>query len=390
MANSLVALGVQQPQINTLAAFDQSQANELQNKSTRMAQARQGLEWVGSMALGAMGGKLDGEADPARWEEGISMLAGQVDDSVLQELRARPDLAPVIARASLDTMQQLSVANSDRDYELALKRFDQQVAEAADASQHRAWQRDQASQPDPGFTLLTPDEVQAAQLPPGSYQRGPDNKIYEIGGGGQTINIGGEPADGKLRGALDAAEGKLWSDYKAAGTVSAGNAQDFEVLGELIEIAPQGAIPGRLANMFQGMDSASDAFNSIVKRVAPTLRAPGSGSTSDIEYDGMLRGLPSLLTGKEGNRMILSIMDAKADINMKRAEVVTQYQTGDLTAAEARKKMNELDRKSIITPEMRKALDGLGGGQAPASDVPDGVDPSLWSEMTPEEKALWN
>lgn len=191
--NSLVALRVQHPQINTLQAFDQSQQTELQNKSTRMAQARQGLEWVGSMALGAMDGKLDGQADPQRWNEGLDVLAQSgVDKSVTDFLRGRPDLAPTIARASLDTMQQLSVANSDRDYQLALKRFDQQVAEASEASAHRAWQREQAMKPEPGFRMLSAEEAAGMGLPEGSWQVGPDNKVHQIGGSGQTINVGSE------------------------------------------------------------------------------------------------------------------------------------------------------------------------------------------------------
>jgi len=183
MSNSLVALGVQTPQINSIAQFDQSQGNAINAKSQQMAQARQGLEWVGSMALGAMGGKMDGQADPEKWGQGLKMLAGQgVDASVIEALQSRPDLAPVIARASLDTMQQLSIARDERDYELALRKFDLSVSEAAEA-------RAAAAQPKPGFRTLSAEEVTAAGLPAGSYQVGPDLRVYPIGGGGQTINV---------------------------------------------------------------------------------------------------------------------------------------------------------------------------------------------------------
>jgi hypothetical protein len=46
-------------------------------------------------------------------------------------------------------------------------------------------------QPEPGFSMVPPDEVELLGLPPGAYQRGPDGKIVDIGGGGQTINVGG-------------------------------------------------------------------------------------------------------------------------------------------------------------------------------------------------------
>ena len=50
----------------------------------------------------------------------------------------------------------------------------------------------------PGYVTLTPAEVASRGLPPGAYQRGPDDKIYEIGGGGVNVTVGGEPGLGKL------------------------------------------------------------------------------------------------------------------------------------------------------------------------------------------------
>jgi hypothetical protein len=201
-------------------------------------------------------------------------------------------------------------------------------------------------------------------------------------------NIGGEPGDGELRKSLDKAEGDLWSGYKKAASVSGSNAQDFAVLDELMNIAPQGPLTGRLAEAFPGFSSAGDAFQSIVKRIAPTMRAEGSGSTSDIEYDGMLRSLPALRNAPDGNRMILSIMRAKADINVKRGEVVTAYSTGEIDAATARRQIAELDRASIVTPEMRAALDGISG--VPGTSTPNtpqgqqgAVDPSTAPPAAP-------
>jgi hypothetical protein len=189
-----------------------------------------------------------------------------------------------------------------------------------------------------------------------------------------TVNTG-DGADSILDKKLSEKEGESWAAYKTAGTVSASNAQDFAVLDELIKIAPQGPIVGPLAETFKGFNSAGDAFQSIVKRIAPTLRAPGSGATSDIEYDGMLQSLPSLKNTPEGNAMIASIMKAKAQINIERSKLITAYQNGDInpetgkpmTIGEARRKMNELDSISIITPEMRQALLGVGAGDSAGS-----------------------
>jgi len=424
MSNSLVALGVQTPQINSIAQFDQSQGNAINAKSAQMAQARQGLEWVGSMALGAMGGKMDGQADPEKWGQGLKMLAGQgVDASVIEALQSRPDLAPVIARASLDTMQQLSIARDERDYELALRKFDLSVSEAAEA---RAARTAQANAPEYGFMNvngelvrtdkrggsvdsmgqfgaqeagarpLTPEERQQWGIPADDtrpYAIEPGKPPALLGGSGQTINVNNGPgSDGKLRESLDSAEGKQWSDYKTTGTVSSANAQDFQILDELIGMAPQGPITGRLASAFPGVSGAGDAFQSIVKRIAPTLRAPGSGSTSDIEYAGMLQSLPALQNDPSANKMILSIMKAKAEINMQRGEIVTQYQSGEMSAAEARKELNRLDRASVITPEMRQALIGIGGSGEVSSAVPnegDVVDGYRFKGGNPADANSW-
>ena len=53
--------------------------------------------------------------------------------------------------------------------------------------------------PDPGYQMVSPQEVAQLGLPGGAYQRGADGKISKIGGGGVTVNndLGG-PELGKL------------------------------------------------------------------------------------------------------------------------------------------------------------------------------------------------
>jgi hypothetical protein len=270
---------------------------------------------------------------------------------------------------------------------------------------------DQISQLPPelqGLARIAPDKVFGSMVD-ARFAKGEQPKRYSVGGAlvdadgnviyqGQSnapvvnINNGGIP-DQKLREDLDKAEGKLWSEYKAAGAVSGANAQDFAVLEELLTIAPQGPITGRLAAAFPGVSSAGDAVQSIVKRIAPTLRAPGSGSTSDIEYQGMLQSLPALVNQPEANAMILSVMKAKADVNVQRADIITQYQTGEIDAATARREIAKLDRVSIMTPQMRRALLGISGDTkgktsfgGPSSVAPEGWEQQDWDYLTEDEK----
>ena len=234
--------------------------------------------------------------------------------------------------------------------------------------------------PDPGFRMLTPEEAAAMGLPPGAYQVGPDNKISEIGGGGTsvTVNNNGDavPNDAALMKALGEGEGKAWSGYLDSGTTSSGMVQDLDLLDQIITMAPQGPVQGRLASMFPGVNSAADAFTSIVKRVAPTLKTAGSGSTSDIEYDGMLKSLPQLSSRPEANVAISKMMRAKAEINMARASIVRDVQNGQLSVTDGRRKMSELDKQSIMTPELKEILANLAPAKTPPAPASNAKQPA--------------
>lgn len=210
-------------------------------------------------------------------------------------------------------------------------------------------------------------------------------------GSSVTVNTG-EGQDGALNKALSTKEGEAWSSYKDAAAVSSSNSQDFEILGELLQQAPQGPITGRLADTFKGFSAAGDAANSIIKRVAPTLRAPGSGATSDIEYDGMLKSLPSLVQSPEANAMVLSIMQAKAQLNVERGRIVTAYQNGEMSVAEARSAMDAVNAQSIMTPEMKRALIGVGSDGEVGAELPavgEEVDGYVYQGGDPSSPTSW-
>ncbi|BDA86365.1 hypothetical protein Sa4125_39070 [Aureimonas sp. SA4125] len=172
-----------------------------------------------------------------------------------------------------------------------------------------------------------------------------------------------EPSDGKLRNKLDEAEGTRWSALQAAATTASGLQQDLDLLSALIDEAPQGPLTGRLSEYFPELTTAGSAFQSVVSRAAPGLRVEGSGATSDIEYQGMVRSLPRLRNKPEGNRLIVDMMRAKADINVERGTIVNAYQVGDIDAPEARRRLDEINRVSIMTPELRSMMGGAENAQ---------------------------
>jgi hypothetical protein len=113
-------------------------------------------------------------------------------------------------------------------------------------------------------------------------------------GSGTTINMPGGEAQTELQKKLAGQEADILGKYLTAGNTAGVLSNDLSMLGEVLQYAPQDPITGRLAQMFPGVSSAGAAAQSIINRVAPSLRVEGSGSTSDIEYEGMLRSLVSL------------------------------------------------------------------------------------------------
>jgi len=53
------------------------------------------------------------------------------------------------------------------------------------------------------------------------------------------------------------------------------------------------------------------------------------------------------------------MMRAKAEINMARASIVRDVQNGQLSVTDGRRKMSELDKQSIMTPELKEILANL-------------------------------
>src|SRR5690554_3101608 len=129
MANALMATGLQMPKIDTMGAFAQGVNARQTTENNQMTLARKGMENIGAIALGAMGGKMDGEVNPEQFEQGLDLLAEQGLN--VEAFRGRPEIAPVAARASLSALQQLQVAQNEAEMELALKKFQHDLAEAS-------------------------------------------------------------------------------------------------------------------------------------------------------------------------------------------------------------------------------------------------------------------
>jgi hypothetical protein len=124
--------------------------------------------------------------------------------------------------------------------------------------------------------------------------------------------------------------------------------------------------------MFPGFSDNAAAFQSVVLNAAPKQRAEGSGSTSDVEYDGMLKSLPKLINNPEANRLISQMVRAQAQISIERAAAVGEWTRSDRSPeAEnlARMKLEELNKRSIMDDKLKAMILAVNGdGEAPAAD----------------------
>jgi hypothetical protein len=181
---------------------------------------------------------------------------------------------------------------------------------------------------------------------------------------GTTINMPGGEAQTELQKKLAGQEADILGKYLTAGNTASVMKNDLLMLEEILQYAPQDPITGRLAQMFPGVSSAGAAAQSIINRVAPSLRVEGSGSTSDIEYEGMLRSLVSLMNYPEANNAILGMMLSKAQIDIDRKQIVRDFQNSDQSAEAAREmrsRLSDLDNRSIMTPELSQLLARTSG-----------------------------
>lgn len=154
---------------------------------------------------------------------------------------------------------------------------------------------------------------------------------------------------------------------------------DMDILATVVRDAPQVPVSdpqiffdriGAGLGLSKGeLATRSDAMKAIIQRLAPAQREEGSGSTSDIEFKGMLASFPSLATTPEGRQMILTTIARQNEITRMRIEVADQWTQGEIPATEARKRIAQIDRASIYASEDEKKLVRKLAGTAKGGDT---------------------
>lgn len=123
-----------------------------------------------------------------------------------------------------------------------------------------------------------------------------------------------------------------------------------------------------------GLDDLQ-AFKAITSRLAPQMRVPGSGATSDFEMRTFLEGLPSLGKTPGGNELISKTLEAMAEHKIKAAEIASQAINGEIKRKDADKMLRELPDPLALWKQSRGTEMKTKTEKPPAN-----VDPAAYEE----------
>jgi hypothetical protein len=130
-----------------------------------------------------------------------------------------------------------------------------------------------------------------------------------------------------------------------------------------------------------------EAFSSVISRVAPTMRPPGSGATSDFEFKQFLNALPKLSQTTEGRQAIINQLGALADYNIAVGQISEASLAGEMDRQEARKRVEALGnpmnlwRKNNPASDSNRSGAGRFSPQAPIAAPPSAGPPAEAVEM---------
>ena len=175
------------------------------------------------------------------------------------------------------------------------------------------------------FAMLTPAEVKAAGLPAGSYQKSPSGEIKPIVKEPLvSVSVGDQSKRDTL--ALKELDVPRAQEFSASAASARTLARDARVIANLLKGKGGGAaikLGADIAKTF-GFSTdtvvANDLANSLAVRGATQMRAPGSGSTSDIEFKSFVSAFPSLANSEGGRELMAKYADAFAKRSAKIAD----------------------------------------------------------------------
>lgn len=135
--------------------------------------------------------------------------------------------------------------------------------------------------------------------------------------------------------------------------------------GEVVKI---GTDLARTLGIESDQVAAQDLANSLVVQLAPRMRAPGSGSTSDIEFKSYIAAVPSLSSSEKGREIMAKSAEAFARRNAKLADYAKKLASQNKLSFES---IAEYDRSlgPVLGNDFYAAVRSTQPRQAPGGTV---------------------
>jgi len=225
-----------------------------------------------------------------------------------------------------------------------------------------------------GGRPMTPDERKAFNVRDGQPAFIKKNGDPGFGPAGTSItnsNSFDGKGESKFNEALGTAQAKRWNGYIEEGDVAQGRLADIQTLRETSRrLGSQGSSANLKATIGPYAESLGikveglpdiQLYESITNRLAPNLRAPGSGSTSDIEFKGFQRAIGPLSNNPAAREMILDTFEAASRNDLARAEIGRRLASGEINRQQAEKEIGTLPNPLEGFKKFREANPDLVG-----------------------------
>lgn len=131
-----------------------------------------------------------------------------------------------------------------------------------------------------------------------------------------------------------------------------------------------------------GIDVANlsdiEAFSSVISKLAPGMRPPGSGATSDFEFRQFLNSLPQMSQTPQGRQIILDQLDALSNYQAAVGDISDRVLNRELDRKQAQEEIRKLGNPLELWRNMN------GQQAAPSPLAPSGAVDFLRKNPSPE------
>lgn len=220
----------------------------------------------------------------------------------------------------------------------------------------------------PGARPLTAAEQKSY---PGAVFMDGNGTPHSLGGSTTNVNID-QKQEGAAAAAMGAGLGKQFVDAMNDGQQAGNDLGTIDNLRAALRQAPSGFAGGIQAyasqygiNLGPGATAAQYA-NSIINKLVPAMRVPGSGTTSDRDASMFRLSLPSLMNTPDGNALILDQMQALAERRQQVGSIASQVASGQMSQTDGIKAMQQLQSQSPFAPFAARRDALLKGQPVPA------------------------